>query len=97
RAELEVLKLRIEKTSLKAPFDGVTGARRISAGDYVTSNSVLTTLNDLSRLKMSFQVPERYLSKIRPGTEFKISSRSLELPDDIRGEVYFVNPVIDRT
>lgn len=97
RAELEVLKLRIEKTSVKAPFDGVTGARRISVGDYVTSNSVLTTLNDLSRLKMSFQVPERYLSKVRPGTEFKISSRSLELPDDITGEVYFVNPVIDRT
>ncbi len=96
RAELEVLKLRIEKTSVKAPFDGVTGARLISPGDYVTSSSVLTTLNDLSRLKMSFQVPERYLSKVRAGTEFRISSRSLELQERILGEIYFVNPVIDR-
>jgi len=109
RAELEVLKLRIEKTSVKAPFDGVTGARLISPGDYVTSGSVLTTINDLSRLKMNFQVPERYLSKVRPGTEFRINARSLNVGDEsgavvsadggspaLSGEVYFVNPIIDR-
>jgi len=106
RAELEVLKLRIEKTAVKAPFDGVTGARLISPGDYVTSGSVLTTLNDLSRLKMNFQVPERYLSKVRPGTEFRINARSLAQVDaqsgvvaadaGLSGEVYFVNPIIDR-
>jgi len=107
RAELEVLKLRIEKTSVKAPFDGVTGARLISPGDYVTSGSVLTTINDLSRLKMNFQVPERYLSKVRPGTEFRINARSLESSSEgstavvaadsaLSGEVYFVNPIIDR-
>jgi len=115
RAELEVLKLRIEKTSVKAPFDGVTGARLISPGDYVTSGSVLTTLNDLSRLKMNFQVPERYLNKVRPGTEFRINARSLDVGDasgavvsgaavspgfpvplSLSGEVYFVNPIIDR-
>jgi len=107
RAELEVLKLRIEKTSVKAPFDGVTGARLISPGDYVTSGSVLTTINDLSRLKMNFQVPERYLSKVRPGTEFRINARSLDVGDEpgavfsadagLSGEVYFVNPIIDRS
>jgi len=116
RAELEVLKLRIEKTSVKAPFDGVTGARLISPGDYVTSGSVLTTLNDLSRLKMNFQVPERYLNKVRPGTEFRINARSLDVGEEsgavvstdavssgppgslsLSGEVYFVNPIIDRS
>jgi len=106
RAELEVLKLRIEKTSVKAPFDGVTGARLISPGDYVTSGSVLTTLNDLSRLKMNFQVPERYLSKVRPGTAFSINARNLfdtveggavvSADAGLSGEVYFVNPIIDR-
>jgi len=109
RAELEVLKLRIEKTAVKAPFDGVTGARLISPGDYVTSGSVLTTLNDLSRLKMNFQVPERYLSKVRPGTKFRINARDLNVgnesgavvaadsgPPALSGEVYFVNPIIDR-
>jgi len=112
RAELDLLALRIEKTSVKAPFDGVTGARLLSPGDYVTSGSVLTTINDLSRLKMNFQVPERYLNKVRPGTAFRIASRNLDVgeaartnggsagsaaaPASLGGEVYFVNPIIDR-
>ena len=97
RAELDVLKLRIEKTSLRAPFDGVIGARTLSPGDYVTSGSILTTLNDLSRLKISFQVPERYLGKIRPGTTFSIHTREAGAAAEISGEVYFVSPVIERT
>lgn len=97
RAELEVLKLRIEKTSLRAPFDGVIGARSLSPGDYVTSGSILTTLNDLSRLKISFQVPERYLGKVHPGTTFTIHTRQAGAPAKITGEVYFVSPVIERT
>jgi membrane fusion protein (multidrug efflux system) len=97
RAELEVLKLRIEKTALKAPFDGVIGSRTLSPGDYVTSGSILTTINDLSRLKISFQVPERYLGKIRPGTSFTIITRSADRQEKITGEVYFVNSVIERT
>ncbi len=96
KAEREVLKLRIEKTSLKAPFDGVIGSRTLSPGDYVTSGSILTTINDLSRLKISFQVPERYLGKIRPGTIFTINARNLERQQKVTGEVYFVNSVIER-
>lgn len=97
RAELDVLKLRIEKTSLRAPFDGVIGARTLSPGDYVTSGSILTTLNDLSRLKISFQVPERYLGKVHAGTPFTIRTRQGGALAEITGEVYFVSPVIDRS
>lgn len=96
KAELQVLKLRLEKTELKAPFDGVVGSRTISPGDYVTTNTVLTTLNDLSRMKISFQVPERFLSKVKHGTRFGLKSRMLDARDEVTGEVYFVSAVIDR-
>ncbi|HRE81676.1 MAG TPA: efflux RND transporter periplasmic adaptor subunit, partial [Opitutaceae bacterium] len=77
QADLGVIRLRLEKTEIKAPFDGVVGARSLSTGDYVTTQSAITTLDDLSRLKIEFQVPERYLSKVRPGTQFSVASRSL--------------------
>lgn len=96
KAELQVLKLRLEKTELKAPFDGVVGSRTISPGDYVTTNTALTTLNDLSRMKISFQVPERFLSKVRHGTPFVLRSRAIDAKDAVTGEVYFVSSVIDR-
>jgi membrane fusion protein (multidrug efflux system) len=62
----------------------------------VTSQSVITTIDDLSRLKIEFQVPERVLSKVHPGTRFQVSSRSLPAGTRVEGEVYFVSSMIDR-
>jgi membrane fusion protein (multidrug efflux system) len=95
RAELALLRTRLEKTEIKAPFDGVVGSRTISPGDYVTAATVVTTLDDLRRLKVDFQVPERFLDKVRHGTTFVVRSRALP-EGEIRGEVYFVSATIER-
>jgi membrane fusion protein (multidrug efflux system) len=96
KAELALLQTRLEKTQVKAPFDGVVGGRVISPGDYVTASTVITTLDDLSRLKVDFQVPERFLSKVALGTPFVLRSRAIAAADQVKGEVYFVSSVIDR-
>jgi len=96
RAELSLLRLRLEKTEVKAPFDGVVGSRSISAGDYVTTSSVLTSLNDLSRLKVTFQVPERFLALVRNGSDFILKSATMDASQPVMGEVYFVSAVIER-
>lgn len=95
-AELSVLKVRLDKTSIKAPFDGVIGARTVSPGDYVTAQSAVTTIDDLSRMKIEFQVPERYVAKVRAGTPFVVRSPSSSRGEDLNGEVYFVASIIDR-
>lgn len=97
KADLAVLNLRLEKTEIKAPFDGIVGARALSPGDYVTSQTAITNIDDLSRLKIEFQVPERFLAKVRPGTRFVVTSSSLERGSQVRGDVYFVSSVIDRS
>lgn len=99
KAELEVLKLRLGKTDVKAPFAGVVGSRTISPGDYVTASTVITRLDDLSRLKITFNVPERFLGKVHPGTEVRATIRTSGLSrveKAINGEVYFVSATIDR-
>ncbi|MBE2215538.1 MAG: efflux RND transporter periplasmic adaptor subunit [Opitutaceae bacterium] len=96
KAELALLQTRLEKTQVKAPFDGIVGARVISPGDYVTASTVITTLDDLTRLKVDFQVPERFLSKVTVGTSFSLRSRALSNVEAVKGEVYFVSSVIDR-
>jgi membrane fusion protein (multidrug efflux system) len=96
RAELSLLRLRLEKTEVRAPFDGVVGSRTISAGDYVTTNTILTTLNDLSQVKVTFQVPERFLATVGNGTDFILKSGSMDVSQPVSGKVYFVSAVIDR-
>lgn len=96
QAEIDLLRVRLARTEIRAPFDGVVGARTLSPGDYVNTQAVITTLNDISRLKVEFQVPERYLSKLKRGTTFTVTSTSAEGAAGVPGEVYFVNSVIDR-
>lgn len=96
KAELALLRTRLDKTEVKAPFDGIVGGRVVSPGDYVTTQTVITTLDDLTRLKVEFQVPERFLGKITHGTPFDLRSRALDAGVEIHGEVYFVSSVIDR-
>jgi membrane fusion protein (multidrug efflux system) len=96
KAELALLRVRLEKTEIKAPFAGVVGARAISPGDYADTSKVIATIADLSRLKVDFQVPERFLGKLRVGTTFTVKSKALVTDAPVQGEVYFVDAVIDR-
>lgn len=101
KADLDLLRVRLDRTEIKAPFDGVVGARTLSPGDYVNTQSTVTTIDDLSRMKIEFQVPERYFAKVVPGTKFTVNARSASgssgKPDrKIAGEVYFVSSTIDR-
>lgn len=100
QAALSLLRVRVAKTEIKAPFDGTVGARTISPGDYITAATVITTLDDLSRMKIEFQVPERFLGKVGAGAKFAVSARSdasaTGATRQIPGEVYFVSSSIDR-
>jgi membrane fusion protein (multidrug efflux system) len=95
-AELSLLRVRLAKTEIKAPFDGTVGARAISPGDYITAATVITTIDDLSRMKIDFQVPERFVGKVKPGTTFTVRARSNSGESQSAGTVYFVSSVIDR-
>lgn len=96
QAELELLKVRLARTEIRAPFDGVVEARTLSPGDYVNTQATITTINDLSRLKVEFQVPERHIGKVRRGTTFSVRPSAAEIENSVPGEIYFVNSVIDR-
>lgn len=95
-AEIDLLKVRLARTEMRAPFDGLVESRNLSPGDYVNPQAVITTVNDLSRIKVEFQVPERYLAKVRRGTKFSVKATASDVNLVSEGEVYFVNSVIDR-
>ncbi len=96
KSNLDLIKVRLDRTDVRAPFDGVVGARTLSPGDYVNSQSIITTIDDLSRLKIDFQVPERFVAKVRAGTPFVVRSQALGQGRTLTGEVYFTASVVDR-
>jgi len=67
KADIEVLKVQIRKTEILAPFDGVIGLRNISLGAEVSPGTQLATIREIYRLKLDFNVPEKYSSQVKTG------------------------------
>jgi len=92
-AQLNRLKVRLDRTLVRAPFAGVMGQRFVSLGDYVTSDTRLAALQTVSPQRASFQVPERYAEQLKPGLE--VTFRVASLPGrEFTGKVDFVDPVV---
>lgn len=66
-AQLVSAKAKLNDLTIRAPFSGVLGFREVSKGAYVDSGDVITSLDDLSQIKVNFHLPERFLTKIRVG------------------------------
>lgn len=94
-AEVELLEVRLARMTLRAPFSGTVGLRRVSPGDFVSQATLITTIEDVSRLKVEFEVPERALSRISPGSRFDLDLRGSG-NGRLSGEVFFISPVVDR-
>ena len=71
-ASEQVLSVTLDKTQIRAPFDGILGLRRVSEGAWVTPSTPLITISDTSQLKIDFRVPERHAAQIRVGNDFRV-------------------------
>lgn len=91
RAGLELLKVRLDRTVVRSPWDGVAGARFVSVGDYVTTSTRLITLQTVDPQRATFQVPERYADRLK--LRQRVTFRVAALADrDFTGVVDFVDP-----
>lgn len=53
--------------TIRAPFAGVLGIAKVEVGDRVTTTTALVTLDDRTELLVEFEVPERYMPRLKPG------------------------------
>lgn len=80
RARMDQVRAELADRAVVAPFDGVLGLRRISPGALITPGMVITTLDDISRVKLDFSLPERYLPLL--AKEQIVLARSTAYPDE---------------
>lgn len=66
-ADIDFQKSLIDKTLIKAPFDGVVGLRMVSIGGYVTPNSTITKFQSNQHLKLDFNIPVKYINSVNIG------------------------------
>lgn len=64
-ARLNSSQARLDKTTIRAPFDGFAGLRKINIGDYATVGQELVSVVSLDPLRVEFSVPETLLAQVR--------------------------------
>lgn len=70
---------RIADRTIRAPFDGVVGLRQASPGEYVSPGDQIGTLDDISEIKLDFDVAESQLAQLAPGVA--LTARTAAYPD----------------
>jgi len=76
QARIKVQEARVQDLQIVAPFNGKIGIRRVSVGAFVPPGAIVTTLDDIDPIKVSFQVPETVLALLKPGIAIKARSEA---------------------
>jgi RND family efflux transporter MFP subunit len=87
-------RLALDRRTITSPIGGTVGLFQVSAGNTVSAQSIVTTIEDTSHIVISFWVPERYASSITTG--MPVTTTAVALPGEtIPGVVSAVDNRID--
>jgi membrane fusion protein (multidrug efflux system) len=68
-AQLVSANSKLNDLIIRAPFAGILGFREVSKGAYLDAGDIITSLDDLSSVKVDFHLPERLLTHIHVGQQ----------------------------
>lgn len=67
RADVSAAQARAGDRMIRAPFAGVVGLSDIAPGALINPGAAIVTLDDISAVRVDFEVPDRYLASVREG------------------------------
>ena len=92
-ADIELLKVRIDRTEVRAPFSGVLGFREIGVGSFVQVGAKITQLVDVATLKLEFSIPEANVMELKDNMVARFYIRGTDRV--FTAKVYAIDPVLD--
>lgn len=93
KAQTQLIRAQIGKTTVNAPFSGTIGLRSISEGEYVTPTTIVATLVNTNPVKITFSVPEKYSNQIKNNSKiaFTLSGSNKKYA----ATVYAIEPQVE--
>lgn len=69
--------LNLEARTITSPIDGTVGIIRVSPGNYVSAQDMVTTIDDTSSILVNFWVPERYAGQLEADMPLTVTAAPL--------------------
>jgi len=95
KAQMQLIRAQLSKTTITAPFSGRIGLRNISEGAFLTPDVVVANLVSIDPVKITFSVPEKYASQVKTNTQIKFSVAGSR--EKYNANVYAIEPGIEAT
>lgn len=94
RAALELQRVRLAKHTIKAPFPGRVGLRKVSPGAFIAGGTPIVNLEKIDFVKVDFKLPELFLPSVKVGQTVDVIVDAL--PErTFSGEIYAIDPLVD--
>ena len=94
RAQVEAQRALIAQKTIRAPFAGVLGIRKINLGQFVSPGDAIVSLQQLDPIYLDFSLPEQMIGKLAEGMTVQASVDALP-GKTFEGKVTAVEPQVD--
>ena len=98
-ARVGEIRAAIDRKTIRAPFSGVLGIRRVNLGQYLSAGDALVTLDALNPIYVNFGVPQQAVGQMRVGRGVRVTAGDGTGIDGIefRGHITAIDVVADET
>jgi len=94
KAQLDAAESRLDQLYVRAPFSGTIGLRYVSPGQLVGPDTMITTLDDTTTIRLEFTVPETFIATLERG--MTIRAQTAVYPGELfTGLVQVLDPRVD--
>src|SRR6266436_6452403 len=95
-ANVAEIRATIDRKTIRAPFSGILGIRKVNLGQYMAGGGAIVPLQSLNPIYVNFGVPQQTAGQIRVGRALNVTKEDLA-GQAFSGRVTAIDSVIDET
>ena len=94
-ANVAEIRATIERKTIRAPFSGILGIRKVNLGQYLAAGDAVVPLQSLNPIYVNVGLPQQSVGQVRVGRNLRITSE--DLPSQVfTGRVTAIDSVVDQ-
>jgi membrane fusion protein (multidrug efflux system) len=93
-AQVEAQRALIAQKTIRAPFNGVLGLRKVNLGQYVNPGDPIVSIQSLDPIFLDFSLPEQRVGQVLEGTRIRAIVDALP-GQTFEGKVTAIEPLVD--
>ena len=95
-AQVKNIEAIIEQKTIRAPFKGRVGIRKINLGQYLSSGTSIVTIQSYDQVFVNFTLPQQQIGQVKTGMPITLESDAYP-EKTFEGQLTAISPQIDPT